>query len=65
MRTGQVIGATNARGKHPIGRALTPEDIWVTMLHHLPIDPNQAFEDSNGPPLPNLPFGKPVAELVG
>ena len=64
MRTGQVIGATNAKGEHPVERPLAPEDIWATMLHHLAIDPNQTFEDHTGRPHPILPSGKPVEELL-
>lgn len=64
MRTGQVIGATNALGEHPVERALAPEDIWATMLHHLAIDPNQTFEDLGGRPHPILPRGKAVEELL-
>jgi hypothetical protein len=65
MRTGQVIGATNNKGEHPIKRALSPEDIWATMLHHLRIDPNRTFEDHGGRPHPILSHGKPVRELLG
>jgi uncharacterized protein (DUF1501 family) len=63
MRTGQVIGATDARGEHPIERALTPNDIWASMLHHLNIDPAQTFEDLGGRPHPILPYGEPLHEL--
>ncbi|MFM1560427.1 MAG: DUF1501 domain-containing protein [Roseibacillus sp.] len=64
MRTGQVIGATNAKGEHPVERALAPEDIWATILNHLAIDPNQTFEDHGGRPHPILPSGKAVKELL-
>ncbi len=65
MRTGQVIGATDAKGEDPIERILAPEDIWATMLNHLAIDPNQLFEDHGGRPHPILSSGKPVEELLG
>ena len=64
MRTGQVIGATNAKGEHPISRALTPNDIWATMLAHLGIDQNRTFLDHGGRPQPILPFGAPINELL-
>lgn len=64
MRTGQVIGATNSKGEHPVERPLTPNDIWATMLNHLGIDQNQTFLDHGGRPHPILPYGEPVKELL-
>jgi len=64
MRTGQVIGATNSKGEHPIARPLTPEDIWATMLQHLEIDPSQTFEDHGGRPHPILQNGRAIEELL-
>jgi hypothetical protein len=64
MRTGQVIGATNEKGEHPVDRILSPNDIWATMLHHLGIDPGMRFEDRSGQPHPILSSGKPVRELL-
>jgi hypothetical protein len=64
MRTGQVIGATNAKGEHPIERPLTPNDLWATVLNFLGIDSERAFADHAGRPMPILPFGAPIAELL-
>jgi hypothetical protein len=64
MRTGQVIGATNARGEFPVERRLTPNDLWATVYRHLGIDFELAFPDYQGRPMPILPFGEPIAELL-
>jgi hypothetical protein len=65
MRTGQVVGSTNARGEHPRDRPLTPNDLWATMFRHLGIDyHNTAFPDPGGRPMPILPYGEPIAELL-
>lgn len=65
MRTGQVVGSTNARGEHPKDRPLTPNDLWATMFHHLGIDyQNTSFLDPSGRPMPILPYGEPIAELL-
>ncbi|MEC7857176.1 MAG: DUF1501 domain-containing protein, partial [Verrucomicrobiota bacterium] len=64
MRTGQVIGATNDKGEHPISRAMTPNDVWASILHHLGIDQHQTFLDYSGRPQPILPFGSPIRELL-
>jgi hypothetical protein len=64
MRTGQVIGSTNAKGEEPKERPLTPNDLWATVYRHLGIDFTQSFLDHSGRPMPILPFGEPIAELL-
>lgn len=63
MRTGQVIGATNARGEEPSERALTPNDLWASVYKHLGINPELSFPDHGGRPMPILPFGESIKEL--
>lgn len=65
MRTGQVVGSTNSRGEHPKDRPLTPNDLWATMFHHLGIDYHgTSFLDPSGRPMPILPYGEPIPELL-
>jgi hypothetical protein len=64
MKTGQVIGSTNAKGEHPKDRPLTPNDLWATMFRHLGINYETAFLDHAGRPMPILPYGDPIAELL-
>ncbi len=64
MRTGQVIGSTNSRGEEPIDRPLSPNDLWATVYHHLGVDYHQSFLDHSGRPMPILPYGKPIDELL-
>lgn len=64
MRTGQVVGSTNSKGEHPQDRPLSPNDLWATVYRHLGIDPEHAFLDHQGRPMPILPFGSPIAELT-
>jgi hypothetical protein len=64
MRTGQVVGATNAKGEHPVDRLLTPNDLWATVYRHLGIDPSRNTFDHQGRPMPILPFGSPIPELL-
>lgn len=64
MRTGQVIGSTNSKGEEPKDRPLTPNDLWATVYRHLGIDPQTAFPDFSGRPMPILPFGEPIQELL-
>jgi hypothetical protein len=65
MRMGQVIGRTNARGEYPIERRMTPNDLWATMFHHLGIEhEHTSFIDHTGRPMPILPHGTPIQELL-
>jgi hypothetical protein len=64
MRTGQVVGATSTKGEYPVDRPLTPNDLWATVFRHLRIDYSQSFPDHHGRPMPILPFGEPIRELV-
>ncbi len=64
MRTGQIIGATNSKGEYPVERPLTPNDLWATVYQHLGIDYTQNFLDHQGRPMPILPFGEPIDEIL-
>lgn len=64
MRTGQVVGATNSRGEHPVERLLSPNDLWATVYRHLGIDFEDSIPDLSGRPMPILPFGQPIPELL-
>jgi uncharacterized protein (DUF1501 family) len=64
LRTGQVVGSTNARGEHPRERPLTPKDLLATIYHHLGIDYRREFKDFSGRPVPILGEGEPITELI-
>lgn len=44
-RMGQIIGATNSKGEHPIQRELTPQTFRSMIFHRLGIDYRQTFID--------------------
>ena len=64
MRTGQIVGSTNSKGEHPADRPLTPNDLWATVYRHLGINYDDSFLDYRGRPMPLLPFGEPITELL-
>jgi len=64
MRTGQVVGSTNARGEHPHTRPLTPNDMWATVYRHLGIDQEATINDPSGRPMHLLESGEPIRELA-
>jgi hypothetical protein len=65
LRTGLVVGATNARGEYPKERPVTPQDLLATVYRHLGIDYRQELQDASGRPVPILAEGRPIAELIG
>ena len=65
LRMGQAVGSTNARGERPQDRPLHPNDVLATVYRHLVIDHRNAFVNPQGRPIPLLPSGEPIAELIG
>ncbi len=65
IRTGQVIGATDARGEDPISRRVTPYDFLMTIFCHLGFDPVQlGLRDFAGRRNPIFSKGDPITELT-
>ena len=64
LKMGQVVGSTDSKGERPKDRPMTPNDLWATVFRHLGIDYNLSFPDLHGRPMPILPFGEPIGELV-
>ena len=63
MQTGQIIGATNRKGEHPVERMLTPNDLWASVYRHLGINHKHTLHDLQGRPMQILPFGEPIPEI--
>ena len=64
LRLGQVVGSTNARGEEPRHRPLSPNDLLATWYRALGVPLDTTFTDFTGRPMPILPHGKPIDELV-
>ena len=64
IKTGQVVGSTNAKGEHPQDRPLIPGDLWATVFRHLGINLKHTFPDLSGRPQYLLPDGAPITELT-
>ena len=64
LKVGQIVGSTTAKGEVPKDRPLTPGDLWATVYRHLGIDPEWTFPDHAGRPIPILPEGQPISELI-
>jgi uncharacterized protein (DUF1501 family) len=67
MRTGQVIGATNRLGEHPIERPVHFQEIFATLYHNLGINTDHAtLNDLHGRPryLVDHVKYRPIREVV-
>lgn len=64
LKTGQVIGATNAKAEHPVARALKPDDVLATIYEVMGIDPETTFKDFAGRPVPLVDQGKAIKEIL-
>ena len=64
LRMGQAVGATNSKGEFPIQSPASSQDFLATIYRSLGIDPSREFFDFAGRPIPILPFGRPIPELI-
>ena len=64
LKMGQVVGSTTEKGEKPKDRPLHPNDVLATVYKHLGIDHTKAFTNPAGRPVPILPHGEPISELV-
>lgn len=64
MPMGQVIGSTTANGAYAKDNRLDPNDLLATMYRFLGIDCRASFLDHTGRPMPILPHGEPIRELM-
>lgn len=64
LSTGQVIGATDARGGLPLGRPYKTQNILATLYKVLGIDPETTIPDHQGRPIYLLDDRRPIQELV-
>ncbi len=62
---GRVVGATDRHGAHVIRRRVGVRDLLATLYRHLGIDPEGlAVADRTGRPVPILPEGEAIPELL-
>ena len=64
LARGQIVGSTNDKGERPATRPLSPKDVLATIYHAMGIDTQRTFNTGSGRPVPVLPEGKPIAELI-
>ncbi|MFN4259830.1 MAG: DUF1501 domain-containing protein [Gemmataceae bacterium] len=65
VRTGEVVGATNALGEYVINDPATPQDLAATIYHTLGVPLHTWYRAQDGRPIELVPQGKPIRQLVG
>lgn len=63
VRTGRIIGASDATGSQPTERPVRVEDLAATIYQALGIDYRREYMTPQGRPVPIVASGEPVAEL--
>jgi hypothetical protein len=64
FQTGQVLGATDARGERAVGRPIRVANVLATLYRILGIDPGMTFTDYSGRPQYVLEDREPVNGLL-
>lgn len=65
VKTGEVVGATNALGEYVIDSPVTPMDLAATIYTALGIPLHTWYRTPDGRPIELCPEGKPVKQLLG
>jgi hypothetical protein len=61
---GRVVGKTDRIGGDVTDRPVSPKDVLATVYHLLGIDPETTLVDRTGRPMPLLPEGQVVPEML-
>jgi uncharacterized protein (DUF1501 family) len=65
VKTGQVVGATNALGEVVVDSPVTPQDLAATIYTALGVPLHTWYKAQDGRPIELVPEGKPVKQLIG
>jgi hypothetical protein len=56
--------AAETRDRYPLHDPVTPQDLMATVYRHLGIDFERSIVDFSGRPIPILPHGRPIPQLI-
>ncbi len=62
---GQVVGRTDRQGGTVVDSPVSPKDVLATAYHLLGIDPHTTLPDRTNRPIPLVPTGNVVSEMLG
>ena len=61
---GRVVGRSDKIASDPVERRVSPKDILATIYHLLGIDPRTMLTDRQGRPMPLVPDGEVIPEVL-
>lgn len=64
LKVGQMVGSTDSQGAYPTSKPYSPGCVLATMYHVMGIDYTHHFNDQSDRPIPVLPEGRPIMELI-
>jgi arylsulfatase A-like enzyme len=64
VRRGMVLGASDRIAGFPRERPVSPKDVLCTIYHLLGVDPHTTLHDREGRPLPLMPEGEVLREVL-
>jgi hypothetical protein len=64
LKMGQVIGATSSKAEEPVERVMNSNCLLATVYRCFGIDASATLRDRLDRPIPILPAGEPIAELL-
>lgn len=64
MARGRVVGKTDAIGAAPVERPVSAKDVLATIYHLLGIDPHTVLIDRLNRPVPLIPYGDVIHEML-
>ena len=64
LKMGQMIGTTDKHAAYPTSKPFSPEDVLSTIYHVLGINHHHVLRDASQRPIPILPSGTPIPDLV-
>jgi uncharacterized protein (DUF1501 family) len=64
IRPGVVVGSSTRNGDSPKDRPVHIYDVLATIYHQLGIPTDAVYRDATGRPVPILPEGRPIPELL-
>lgn len=65
VKTGEVVGATNALAEYVVDSPVTPQDLAATIYHAIGIPLNTWYRTQDGRPVELMPEGRPIPQLIG
>lgn len=65
VKTGEVVGATNALGEFVVDSPVLPQDVAATIYQALGVPLHTWYKAPDGRPIELCPAGTPVKQLVG